>query len=33
VIDDGRVDVRSRRAVDLGRYFPELTRTLHPVAG
>jgi bifunctional non-homologous end joining protein LigD len=33
VIDHGRVDLRSRRAVDLGPYFPELSRTLHPLAG
>ena len=33
VVDDGRVDLRSRRAVDLGPYFPEFARTLHPLAG
>jgi bifunctional non-homologous end joining protein LigD len=33
VVDDRRVDLRSRRAVDLAPYFPELTRTLHPLAG
>jgi ATP-dependent DNA ligase len=29
VIADGRADLRSRRAVDLGPWFPELT---HPPA-
>jgi bifunctional non-homologous end joining protein LigD len=33
ILDDGSVDLRSRRAVDLGPYFPELSRTLHPLAG
>jgi bifunctional non-homologous end joining protein LigD len=33
VIDDGRVDLRSRRAVDLAPYFPELSQTKHPLAG
>ena len=33
IVDGGRVDIRSRRAVDLGPYFPELVQTLHPLAG
>jgi ATP-dependent DNA ligase len=33
VVDDGRVDLRSRRAVHLAPYFPELTQTIHPLAG
>jgi hypothetical protein len=33
VVDHGRVDLRSRRAVDLAPYFPELTQTIHPLAG
>jgi bifunctional non-homologous end joining protein LigD len=33
VVDDGQADLRSRRAVDLGPYFPELSQTLHPLAG
>jgi bifunctional non-homologous end joining protein LigD len=33
VVDDGRVDMRSRKAVDLGPYFPELSQPLHPLAG
>jgi ATP-dependent DNA ligase len=32
-VDDGRVDLRSRRAVDLDPYLLELTQTIHPLAG